>query len=65
MEKHILEIAHTIEKTGLMKPGQCIVNEYYHNQGISPHIDSDIFGSVILGVSIGDDAMMTFEQRDN
>ena len=39
---------------------QCIVNEYYRDQGISEHIDSDNFGPVILGLSIGSHANMIF-----
>jgi len=60
----ILEIANLIESRGIMKPVQCIVNEYYKGQGIAPHIDSINFGPVIVGVSIGDPAAMTFNFGD-
>ena len=33
---------------------QCIVNEYTSGQHISPHIDSPIFGPIVLTVTIGD-----------
>ena len=41
---------------------QCIVNEYYRAQGIAPHIDLNIFGPVIIGVSLGADTVMSFER---
>jgi len=63
LEGPILEIAEIIKKAGLMDPDQCIVNEYYRNQGISPHIDSLIFGPVIIGVSISCDGVMIFERN--
>jgi alkylated DNA repair dioxygenase AlkB len=44
---------------------QCIVNEYYRDQGIAPHIDLNIFGPVIVGVSLGADAVMSFERSTN
>lgn len=62
LEGPILEIAQKIEATGLMKPVQCIVNEYYRDQGIAGHIDNMVFGPVIMGLSIGADAVMVFER---
>lgn len=47
LEGPILDIANLITKAGLMKPNQCIVNEYYRNQGIAPHIDSNIFDCLL------------------
>ena len=44
LEGPILEIAQMIQRSGLMTPVQCIVNEYYRDQGIAPHIDSLLFG---------------------
>ena len=58
----ILEIANLLENAGLMKPVQCIVNEYYRNQGVAPHIDNLLFGPVISGLSIGDDGVMSFSR---
>ena len=65
MEGPILEIAQMIEQMGIMKSRdtnvrQCIVNEYYRNQGIAPHIDNLKFGPIVIGLSIGNDAVMTF-----
>jgi len=62
LEGPILKIAQIIEKAGLMKPVQCIVNEYYRNQGIAPHIDNLAFGPVVIGISLGADGVMTFER---
>jgi len=59
----LLEISQTIERAGLMKPVQCIVNEYYRDQGISPHIDKLSFGPTIIGISIGSDVSMTFNRN--
>lgn len=39
---------------------QCIVNEYYRNQGISPHIDREQFGPNVISVSLLEDTVMTF-----
>ena len=41
---------------------QCIINEYFRAQGIAPHIDRGIFGPVIMGISLGADAVMNFER---
>jgi len=62
LEGHILEFAQILEKTGLMKPVQCIANEYYRNQGIAPHIDHLKFGPVIVGLSLESDVVMVFER---
>lgn len=44
----------------LFKVDQCIVNEYYRNQGISSHTDSNIFGPNIAIISLSGDTNMTF-----
>ena len=41
-------------------PEQCIVNEYYRNQGIGKHIDSPKFGPVIVSLSLGADTNFIF-----
>ena len=64
LERPILELAQIIERTELMKPVQCIVNEYYRNQGIAPHIDSLIFGKTIMSISLGADVVMNFTYQD-
>ena len=46
-------------------PTQCIINEYLRNQGISAHIDSPIFGPVIVSISLGADCNMTFTAKKN
>jgi alkylated DNA repair dioxygenase AlkB len=54
--------------SGLINPesgfefNQCIVNNYYPGQGISPHIDLTAFGLVIGCFTIGSGANMLFEK---
>lgn len=48
----------------IFTPNQCIVNEYYIDQGISPHVDANMFGPTIMGLSIGDHANMIFTNGD-
>lgn len=44
---------------------QIIVNEYYRDQGISPHIDKiDQFGSIVMTLSLLEDVVMDFERGD-
>ena len=62
LEGPILEIANLLESAKLATPVQCIVNEYYRNQGISCHIDNLKFGSTIICVSIGADGVLVFER---
>lgn len=61
LEGPILELADMLENAGIMKPEQCIVNEYYRNQGIAPHIDSHAFGPVIVSISLNAEASMIFD----
>lgn len=63
MEGPILRLAQKFETARLMKPVQCIVNEYFQSQGISAHIDNKNFGPTIIGLSIGADAVMTFKRN--
>lgn len=44
---------------------QCIVNSYEINQGISAHIDSKVFDSVIGCFTIGSGAMMRFKNSNH
>ena len=41
---------------------QIIVNEYLPGQGISPHIDANSFGDIIVSLSLGSDAIMEFSK---
>lgn len=43
---------------------QCIVNEYVNDQGITPHIDANIFDNVIVCLSLGSQDEMIFS-KDN
>jgi alkylated DNA repair dioxygenase AlkB len=58
MSGPILQLSAKLSK--IMNAQQCIVNEYTEQQGISPHIDSDMFGPIIVGLSIGADCNMIF-----
>lgn len=60
LEGPILHIAEWLRKSGIIDANQCIVNEYLRNQGISSHIDSKNFGSVIVGISLKDECVMDF-----
>ena len=41
---------------------QAIVNRYQPNQGIGKHIDSLVFGSAIVSLSLGSDTIMKFRR---
>jgi alkylated DNA repair dioxygenase AlkB len=43
---------------------QCIVNEYTRNQGIAPHIDRNVFGPVVVGLSLGESTDMIFSYNN-
>lgn len=60
----ILNIANWLKQYNYMNPVQCIVNEYTRSQGIAPHIDREVFGDRVIGLSIGADVMMEFTRGD-
>lgn len=62
LEGPVLEISQLLQSCGLMNPVQCIVNEYTRNQGIAAHIDNLTFGPMVVGLSVGEDAVMIFER---
>lgn len=62
MSGPILDIAYRFGN--IFTPNQCIVNEYYRDQAISPHVDANIFGPSIIGLSIGASANMIFTNGD-
>ena len=43
---------------------QCIINNYYKGQGISPHIDVTSYGGVIGCFTLGSGAIMKFSYGD-
>jgi alkylated DNA repair dioxygenase AlkB len=43
---------------------QLIINEYLPGQGIAAHIDSNIFGPLILSVSLGSQCTMVFQHKE-
>lgn len=49
---------------GDQEPEQCIVNAYHPGQGIGMHSDADIFGPVIVSVSLGAWWPMRFRQPE-
>jgi alkylated DNA repair dioxygenase AlkB len=50
--------------TGATGSIQCIANEYYRDQGIAPHVDREVFGDTVVGISLGADAVMEFTRGD-
>ncbi len=64
MNGPLLKVQQQLANIGYPGLIQCIANEYYRDQGISPHIDRNIFGPVIMGLSLGADATMIFEHAD-
>lgn len=53
-------LAQWLTDSNVLEPHQCIINEYYRDQGIAPHIDREVFGDTVAGVSVGADAVMEF-----
>lgn len=47
-------------KDDFLNPTQVIVNEYFPGQGISSHIDSDVFGEKIAVISLGSGTTIRF-----
>lgn len=62
MSGPILDIANKF--SNIFNANQCIVNEYYKDQTISPHTDAKMFGPIIMGLSIGEPANMIFTNGD-
>lgn len=52
------------ELTSIMKPEQCIINEYTKSQGIAAHIDACTFGPIICSISLGSPCNMIFTKGD-
>jgi len=56
--------AHPLEPERQIQFDQIIVNAYDKTQGIHPHVDrTHCFGPVIVGLSLGDSATLTFSRR--
>ena len=57
-----------LEQKIMERIDQCIVNEYYRDQGIGKHIDGkrgnnpNIFGPVIVSISLGEDTNIIFSR---
>jgi alkylated DNA repair dioxygenase AlkB len=45
-------------------PNQLVANEYQPGQGIFDHIDQDVFGDVVVSISLGSSAAMRFTRAD-
>lgn len=58
----ILDLADWLKSTGVMSPQQCIINEYYKNQGIAAHTDSSSFGPVVVSFSLLEPCNMTMSK---
>lgn len=63
---HIQALAQRLVDDGLFHrfPDQCIVNEYSRKQGIGAHTDHEMFGPIIVTVSLGEDVVMDFTYQD-
>ena len=60
----LLDIANGLSSKGTIKPEQCIVNEYFIDQGISAHTDAKSFGPVIVSISLLEPCNMIFTKGD-
>lgn len=65
MPPNIAALAAYIGQYGLFPkvPEQVIVGEYTRNQGIAAHVDSLNYGPVIVGVSLGEDTVIKFRNK--
>lgn len=61
----LLDICNLFKNANIMDPTQCLVNEYYRNQGIAPHVDAKHFGPVICSLSLGNDTSMYFTNNED
>jgi alkylated DNA repair dioxygenase AlkB len=48
----------------IIKPNQCIVNEYTVGQLIGPHIDSKLFGPIVVTISLGSTMIMKMSKGE-
>ena len=60
----LLRIADVFREYDLIDPEQVIVNEYTRRQGISAHVDSLLFGPVIISVSLLEPTIFYFTPKD-
>jgi alkylated DNA repair protein alkB family protein 8 len=60
------KVIERMEKRGIMTKEQCqqiIVNEYVgQKQGIGKHVDNDIFGDTIVGLTLGDPCVLLMHE---
>lgn len=65
MPPNVAALAARIHGYGLMTriPEQVIVGEYTRQQGIAAHVDALSYGPVIVGVSLGEDTVMRFRNK--
>lgn len=60
----ILNISDWIKSLGIMNPQQCIINEYFKDQGIAAHIDSSTFGPMVMSISLLEPCNMIISKDD-
>lgn len=58
----LLDVCQQLES--IMKPEQCIINEYTKSQGIAAHVDAFTFGPIICSVSLLSPCNMIFTKGD-
>jgi alkylated DNA repair dioxygenase AlkB len=68
LEKYKLQLTNECRAlsltTYLYEFNQCIINNYYSGNGISPHVDNKKYGDVIGCISIGAGVLMNFIKND-
>lgn len=57
------DIADWLTVNNVIAPDQCIVNEYYKDQVIGSHIDSEVFGPTIVSISLLEPCAMIFTKE--
>lgn len=57
------DLINILKENEVIDPNQIIVNEYLSGQYISRHIDSDVFGPVVVTLSLGDGTTFQMSNR--
>ena len=59
--EELVDICARLDRYGLHRPQQVIVNEYQPGQGIAPHVDAPVFGPVVCTLSCLHEVPMVFQ----
>lgn len=64
--KYIPKILYDLaKKLNLPEPKNIIVNRYLPGEGISPHVDSNVFGDTIASLTLNSGIQMDFKKGSN